>query len=216
MKKILCFFAVCLTLFAFSCTDNADFNDKMIVFEGEFDSKPYITALANENYYMDYSLYYGGMIISNTIAVRDGTLESRSDVNGSVSHTLLLDGATYFLDDDDKVYFKADVSEGDGLYSSIDYSTAEYITSGKGDLMIGSGYSYDEFSCKTVYGEDCTVKIFMGENKSFVAIVDSMGENSIERDIAAFSSEIPEGWLKIPEGYTLVGEDTYFDHYYGD
>lgn len=214
MKKILLFTLAVAALFLTAC-QNPDFNDKMIVFTGDFASKEYITILANGTYYMDYSLFYDGMIISNEIAVDGDKIESRSNVNGSVSHTLFLDGNTYFLDDENKVYFRAEVSAEDGLSSSIDYSAAKYITSGKEDIAIGEGYSYDEFSCKTVYGEDCGVKLYTNESGSFCAIVDYMGENSIERDIAAFSKEIPDGFFEIPKDYVLVDEDFYFNEYYG-
>lgn len=216
MKKVLALISAILILFTVSCSDNYDFEDKIVVFKGDFVSKPYITALANENYYMDFSLVYDGQVISNTLATDGNVIESRSEVDGSFSHTIFIDGATYFIDDENKVYFKADVSSEDGLRGIIDYSKCKYIGSGKADILIGNGYNYDEFSCKTIYGENCTVRIFTDEKGEFAAIVDSMGEDSVERDIAYFSSDIPDGWLSVPEYYTLVDEETFFEMYYGD
>lgn len=216
MKKAFAFISAIMILFAVSCGENPDFKDKMVVFEGDFVSKPYITALANEKYYMDCSLFYEGSIISNTVARNGDVIESRSDINGNVSHTIFIDGATYFLDDENKIYFKADVASDDGLFGVIDYSKCEYLCSGNGNIAIGNDYNYDEFSCKTIYGDDCTVRIYTDEKAQLAAIVDSMGEDSVERDIAYFSAHIPDGWLSIPEDYTLVDEETFFAIYYGD
>ena len=122
MRKTIAFISAVLILFTVSCSRTSDFENKTVVFEGDFASKPYITALANENYYMDFSLFHDGQIISNTLATDGNVIESRSEINGSASHTLFIDGATYFLDDENKVYFKADVSSEDGLRGIIDYS----------------------------------------------------------------------------------------------
>jgi hypothetical protein len=214
MKKAAALIISLLMFCTVSCADG-DFESRIIVFKGDFPSKPYITALANENYYMDYSLFYDGIIISNKIATDGNSIESRSEVDGSISHTLFTDGSTYFLDDENKVYFRADLSQDEGLRSDIDYSVAKYITSGKETLLTGSEYNYDEFLCKTVYGEDVTVKLFTDEKGDFKAIIDSIGANSVERDVAEFSSDIPEGWLEIPQDFLLVDEDAYFSNYYG-
>lgn len=215
-SKIAAFSAAVLMLSAAlsSCKSSADKANEYIEFSGDYASVEYIEALANNKYYLDYSLFTGGVIISNTVA-RDGDItESRSNYGGSISHVLAIEESTYFLDDENKVYFKAETSADGGLYGAVDYSKAEYIGSGTEEIAIGE-YSYDEFSCKTISGDGCGVKLYTDSDGKLAAIVDYSGENTIERDVAEFSSEIPDGWLKIPKGYKLVSEDKYFDEYYG-
>lgn len=202
---------VTLALALASCKND---EREYIEFSGDYPSVKYIEALANDRYFIDFSLYSDGVIIYNTVA-RDGdALESRSNYGGSVTHALAKDGDTYFIDDKNGVYFKADTAFDGGLYGAVDYSKAEYIGSGTEKIAIGE-YDYDEFSCKTISGDDCGVKLYVDDGGKLAAIVDYSGESLIERDIAEFSSEIPDGWLKIPKGFKLVDEDSYFEEYYG-
>lgn len=215
MLTALSLCAACL--FSCSASDDGNKNDKKerIEIPGDYPAKPYIEALANEEYYLDISLLLNGVIIYNTVARRGDTIESRSNVGGSESHTILIDGVTYFIDDENEVYFKADTASDGGLMGAVDYSTAVYASSGSEVLATGKEHSYDEYTCKTISGQDCGVKIFTNDSGNLMAIVDYSGDESVERDVAAFSEDIPEGWLEIPKNYKLVDEDTYFDEYYG-
>ena len=204
-------------LISFSaCTEKQeDFNDVTVKFSDELASSKYIEALANESYILEVSLFHDGVIIYNTMAQSGGVIESCSDVGGSRSHTLSQGGKTYFIDDEHKVYFLADTSEDGGLQGGVDYSAAQYIGSGRETLMTGKERDYDEYLCKTVDGEDCGVKLYLDADGALSAIVDYYKDQSVERDVSYFSTEIPEGWLEIPSDYALIDEDTYFDEYYG-
>ena len=215
MKKIFAFaFLSVLFLSLFSC-EKKDFEDTTVKDFGKYATSEYIEALANESYVLDVSLFYEGMIIYNTVVQHGGNIESYSNLGGSVSHTLSIDGKTYFLDDENKVYFLADTSEDGGLQGAVDYSAAEYIGSGREVLMTGKECDFDEYLCKTYDGHECGVKLYLDDEGKLSAIVDYFEEQSIERDVAYFSTEIPEDWLIIPSDYTLVDEDTYFNEYYG-
>ncbi len=192
-----------------------DFEDTTVKFPDEYASSEYIEALANESYIMEVSLFHDGVIIYNTVAQSGGAIESYSNVGGSISHTLSLLGKTYFLDDEHKVYFLADTAADGGLQSGVDYSAAQYIGSGREVLMTGKECDYDEYLCKTGDGKDCGVKLYLDDKGELSAIVDYFEDQSIERDVSYFSTEIPEGWLEIPDDYVLVDEDTYFEEYYG-
>ena len=198
-----------------SCGKEHDFEDTTVKpIGGELVCSPYLKALSDEHYYLDISMFANGMLIYNTVAMADGVIESRSNYNGSVSHTISRDGETFFLDDSHKVYFKADVTDG-GLRSVINYSSAKFIGNGEEVLSTGKTCFYEDFSCETYDGRACGVKLFTDTDGSLYAIVDYDESSRIERDVAVFSADIPEGWLEIPADYTLVDEDTYFDKYYG-
>ncbi len=204
-------------LLAFSaCTEKQeDFYDTTVKFPDELASSKYIEALANESYILEVSLFHDGVIIYNTVAQSGGVIESCWEVGKSRSHTLSQGGKTYFIDDEHKVYFLADTSEDGGLQGGVDYSAAQYIGSGRETLMTGKERDYDEYLCKTSDGEECGVKLYLDPDGDLSAIVDYYKEQSIERDVSYFSTEIPEGWLEIPSDYILIDEDTYFDEYYG-
>lgn len=214
LKSLILIAAVLLSFSA--CADNdKDFEDTTVVFPDEYASSKYIEALANESYFLDVSLFYEGVIIYNTVAQSGGIIESYSNVAGSVSHSFSSGGNTYFIDDENKVYFLADTSEDGGLQGAVDYSSAKYTSSGREVLMTGKECDYDEYLCKTYDGQDCGVKLYLDVDGNLSAIVDYFGDSSIERDVTYFSTEIPEGWLEIPDDYVLVDEDTYFENYYG-
>lgn len=185
-----------------------------VTFEGH-PSSPYLTALARGDYYLEMSMLYDGVIVSNSLAMKDGAIESRSQVGDSVSHTLRLKDTTYFLDDENRVYFAASAFGDDGLRGSIDYAAAEYIGSGRDTLLTGSEYAYDEYTCRTYENYVCTLRLYTDEEGNLRAIVNSDGTVSYEQDIAVFSQTVPKDWLRIPKEYTLVEEETYFNDYYG-
>ncbi|MBR5554213.1 MAG: hypothetical protein IKV98_10275 [Clostridia bacterium] len=213
--KIAAIFAALLLALS-ACTEKkADIIDTTIDFPDEYASSEYIEALANESYILDVSLFHDDMLIYNTVAQSGGVIESYSSINGSTSHTLSRGGETYFIDDENRVYFLADTSDDGGLQGGVDYSAAKYIGSGRETLMTGKECDYDEYLCKTGDGEECGVKLYLNDKGELSAIVDYYGDQSIERDVSYFSTDIPEGWLEIPADYTLVDEDTYFNEYYG-
>lgn len=206
---------VAFAITACGCSKPEDFRDTTYVVMEDYACAEYLEGFANEHYYLDVSLFVDGMIIYNTIAMADGVIESRSNYGGSVSHTLSKDGKTYFIDDKHKVYFLSYAGVDDGLRSVINYSTAKFKGSGNEDIAIAENCFYEDFSCTTYDGTRCGVKFFTDADGALVAIVDYDDTSSVERDVAEFSRSIPDGWLKIPEDYTLVDEDTYFDMYYG-
>lgn len=213
--KLICLIVAVMMVFSGCAEKKADFEDTTVKFPDEYASSEYIEALANESYIIDVSLFHDGVIIYNTVAQSGGIIESYSDVGGSVSHTLSLGGNTYFIDDKNKVYFLADTSEDGGLQGGVDYSVAQYVGSGREVLMTGKECDYDEYTCKTGDGKECGVKLYLDENGALTAIVDYFEDQSIERDVSYFSTEIPEGWLELPADYTLVDEETFFNEYYG-
>lgn len=214
-SKLSAIMAIMLVVLSGCHKKNSDFNDKTTKFDDKYATSKYIQALANENYILEVSLFYDDMIIYNTVAQSGGAIESYSSVGGSVSHTLAIGGKTYFIDDENMVYFLADTLEDGGLQAGVDYSAAKYVGSGRETLMTGKECDYDEYLCKTGDGQECGVKLYVNEKGELYAIVDYYGESYIERDVSYFSTEIPEGWLVIPEDYTLVDEETYFNEYYG-
>lgn len=222
IKKIgIVLLALLLTVLCACSAKNDDFNDKTFVVTGNFPSAQYLELLANNNYYLEFSMFTGALIIQNSVAQRDGVIESRSVLmdsmaleSESVSHTMSKNGETYFLDDKHMVKFLANTADGEGLANAVDYSTAEYIGSGNDTLMFGKSYAYDEFSCKTVDGGDSVLRLYMSDNSRLVAIVDTIAEVSYERDVSVLTSEIPDGWLEDFDKYETVDEQTYFKEYY--
>lgn len=214
-SKIIALVALLLVALSGCSSKKADIVDQTVKFDEKLATSKYITALANESYFMDVSLFYEGVIIYNTVAVSGGAIESFSDVGGSTSHSIFIGGKTYFIDDVNKVYFLADTEIDEGLQGGVDYSVAKYIGSGKETLMTGKECEYDEYLCKTGDGKDCGVKLYVDADGNLTAIVDYYEDSVIERDVSYFSAEIPEGWLMLPQEYLLVDEDTYFNEYYG-
>lgn len=179
-----------------------------------YPSSPYIAALAKGEYSLEMSMLYDGTIVSNQLTVKDGNIESRSSVGDSVSHAMRIGDTTYFIDDENGVYFATGAVGQNGLSGSIDYSAARYASSGKTTLLTGSAYGYDEYTCRTYDGTACTVRLYVDEDGELAAIVNSNGTESFEQDISAFSTEV-RGTLALPKGYTEVEEETYFEEYYG-
>lgn len=217
-RKILsCLAAVLFVFLGAGCQKNA-----APTYEGH-PSSPYITALAKGEYYLEMSMFYNGTIIENTLAVKGEKLESRSSLQtvsadgagaASVSHTLRLGDTTYFLDDDEKVYFASRAVGDNGLSGSIDYATAVYTASGEDTLATGATLPYDEYSVSAKDESTYTLRLFTNDDALY-AIVLINGEESIEQDVSTFSAKIPSGMLSIPKGYTEVSEDEYFRDYYG-
>lgn len=179
-----------------------------------YDSAPYITALASGEYSLEMSMLYNGVIVTNELCVKDGNIESRSTVGESVSHSMRLGDATYFIDDENRVYFKTAAVGQNGLSGTIDYATAEFTSSGTETLLTGSTYAYDEYACETYDGRECAVRLYVTDDGNLAAIVNSNGTESFEQDIAAFSDKV-NGKIRLPKAYAEVDEDTYFDEYYG-
>ena len=220
MKRIISVSLIfLLTLSLFSCGKS-----NLPLYEGH-DSSPYMTALARGEYYLEMSMLYGGAIVSNTLAVKNGNFESISEIQNIYtetgapgekrrSHSLRIGEATYFLDDENKVYFLTRAVGDNGLSAGIDYATAVYTASGSDTLLTGSTFPYDEYTVQGTDGAVYTLRLYVSGD-ALCAIVLSNGEDSYEQDIAVFSEKIPRGMLSLPRDYTEVSEDTYFKQYYG-
>ena len=191
-KKVFALLTALSVVSACGCNKTEDFNDTMFVVMEDYACAEYLEGLANEQYYLDVSLFTNGMIIYNTIAMGGGVIESRSNYGGSISHTLSKDGKTYFIDDTHKVYFLSYAGVDDGLRSVINYSSAKYKGSGYEDIAIAENCFYEDFSCTTYDGAQCGVKFFTDAEGALIAIVDYDVNSSVERGVAAFSRTVPE------------------------
>ena len=211
MKKTLAVLSLLALLFvATACS-----NEEKIP-----DSYEYIKLLASEEYFLDVSFIYDGEVYYNTLAQKDGVMAGRSStlsLDLSDIRTLTSGGITYFINDEDKVYFEAQGAAG--LENAVNYSSAKYKKSGKGITSFGRELSYDEYSCFTYDGMPCVTRLYLDDNGMLSAIADyevADGEiaSYLERAVSVFTSEIPDGWLDIPSDYTDIGEDEFFERYY--
>lgn len=218
MKTIRIAAALFTTLLLVGCGTK-----KAPLYEGHASSS-YMSALARGEYYLEMSMLYGDTIYSNKLATEGGRIESLSEIqslngeNGmpgqtSVSHSLRLEDTTYFLDDENKVYFAVSAVGDNGLSGSIDYASAEYVSSGEDTLMTGSTVPFDEYAVSGKDGASYTLRLYTRED-TLCAIVLSNGADTYEQDISVFSENIPDGMLKIPKNYTEISEDEYFETYY--
>lgn len=218
-KIRFCFVALFCLFLCVGCK-----KEKTLSFTGH-PSSPYITALADGQYYLEMSMFYNGTIVSNRLAVRDGNIESFSEMQSvdsssavqpetTVSHSLRLKDTTYFLDDERKVYFAAHAVGDNGLSGSINYATASYVSSGEDTLMTGLFCSYDEYTVSGKDEETYTLRLYVNE-KELRALVLSNGEDFFEQDISVFSDTIPSGMFTLPKDFSEVSEEQYFRDYYG-
>ena len=82
MKRIISVSLIfLLTLSLFSCGKS-----NLPLYEGH-DSSPYMTALARGKYYLEMSMLYGGAIVSNTLAAKNGNFESISEIQNIYTET---------------------------------------------------------------------------------------------------------------------------------
>ncbi len=216
MKKAIIFsFILLLSLSLFSCVTIPSV-------DREPASAIYMEMLASEEYFLDVSFIYGGEVYYNTLAQKGGTMAGvSSTLSMDLSHirTLTKEGRTYFINDADKVYFEADRGVGAGLTNAVDYSGAKYKGSGRDTTNVGKALDYDEYICPTYDGGECFTRLYLDQNGNLFAILDYEmrdGEvvSSLERDVASFTKEIPDGWLELPRDYADIGEDEFFNRYY--
>ena len=118
--------------------------------------------------------------------------------------TIVKDGFSYSLDDDEKTYIKMEADETDDLTSDILDLTLEYTLVSAEKKTVNGVEATVYMLQATVDDEDVNLG-FAVANGDLVALIASESGISIEMPIA-ITTEVPEGVFDIPEDYT---ETTY-------
>lgn len=171
------------------------------------------------SYYMKYTAYVMGMEMTGEMAAKGADSDTRGEMMGMPSHVLVLDGATYNIDDAAGTYAvstDASAVSGTGLPVGTDLSKLEYKGSGSGQIssLVEAGvdsesYDYQEFLLKvdpeTMGGmeESITMRFYTKGEELHAMTVEVMGME-VAMVIEEFSTSIPAGMLALPSGYTQV------------
>ncbi|MEG1560464.1 MAG: hypothetical protein RRY79_00150 [Clostridia bacterium] len=167
-------------------------------------------AMKNSTYYMKATAYIMGMEMNIITAVSGENSENITEVADAASHTLLIDGFVYTLDEGTKTYTKVKIeSEKDEEATANDYGTLVFSTKGNSAIAALSGkdnksYEFEEFTFTTEVDDSsitATLRYYFDGDKLY-AMETIMLDMSTIMVITEFSDTIPAGMMVLPEGYT--------------
>lgn len=185
---------------------------------GKFDSYKsgkFVEIMESGTYYLDSSTFVSGIETSMQIAVDGSDSSVAVSGIGFPVRMLTLDGKTYYMNDDKKVYM---VMEGEEVPDPadngiFDYSGIEFGANGNGPISDLAGiddnsYDYEEFNVGT--GEEMAVVRYYFKGDNLYAIEAKMGGVGSTMVINELTKDIPDGLMEMPSDYELVDATGFF------
>lgn len=219
-KKIVILLVILLLAMLTACGGGSKDNDnnKGTDEGGKFDnykSGEFVKIMESGTYYLDCSAYVAGVKTSMKMAVAGKDSSVAITGIGFPVRVLTLDGKTYYMNDDKKIYMMMEGAETSDLVDSgvFDYSGIEFSANGKGTISDLTGiddnaYDYEEFKAGT--GENAAVVRYYLKSDNLYAIEVKVGKVSTTMVINELTKDIPDGLMKMPSGYKLVDATGFF------
>lgn len=229
MKKLLLVILTTFCILALTACTNRDLpddtqnnppSDETQISFADLDSGAYAELIANQHYYIEYTIYLGTNPSTSVKEARDGkNIDTMGLAMGLAYRSLRLDNVLYNFMEADKTYTTYNIDENAplSLEDSVQYQQMTYKESGTGAIPLfeqvdDAVYAYDEYSipaATSTVETEMIMRFYLQADAdgelSLYAIYSVLDGSEQTWIVDLLSADIPDGMLQLPSGYTNIG-----------